>query len=102
MEGCINQGDTVKMEMETMTGAKEVTCRKENDSFLVTFIGNFGCAATANVSIPRSLTASNKNGENADLFRAILMIGLRYAGLEFQPGAVEDRGFKKLRKSLWP
>ena len=100
-EGLI-EGITYKAEVATPNGNSEFTfsIKQEGNIFSLTGVSE---NQSISVPLPRKLLKPNKCfNEKADLMRAVYMLMFRCCGISFQPGTTEERGFKKLRKSLWP
>lgn len=99
----LKDGDKSTIKVATSSGTSDITVgiQQKNGKYHI-FCGIDATAdSTISVFLPRSLEKRNKFGEFADLQRAVLMLIVRYLNFSFQSATTEEKGFKKLRKSLW-
>ena len=90
-----------KTKIVTSSGVQEFKfgIKNNNGQYSLT-----GTAVDQNIVIllPRSLLKKNAYSEYADTIRAVYLLMLRCFNLPFQSAVIEERGFKKLIKKLWP
>ena len=99
LTGNIKDGEAVTVEVVTTSGTKEMSLTRAGYSLWVTEIGSTDSQAVE-VHIPRPLFKVNPYGNCADIWRAVLMVAISRTDLKFQPSRNEERGFRKLKKSL--
>jgi len=97
----LEEGVAYSTEVVTSSGVQEFTFGIKNDNghYFLT-----GTAADQSITtpLPRSLLKENAYGEYADTIRAVYILMLRCFSLSFQSAIIEERGFKKIIKNLWP
>lgn len=95
----LEDSDKSTIEVVTSSGTHDITVgiEQKNGKYHI-FCGTTD--STIYVPLPRRLEKRNKFDEYGDLQRAFYMLIVCYLKFPFQPGTIEERGFKKLKKLL--
>lgn len=95
----LGDSDKLTIEVVTSSGTSEITVGiKQKKGKYHIFCGT--ADSTISVPLPRRLEKRNKFGEYGNLQRAFYILIVCYLKFPFQPGTIEEGGFRKLFRKL--